>query len=180
MNRRALLLVVPVILGACATEAPKKVASVQEGRVETPATFSAEPEPAPTTTTTAGPEEFHVGDTAEFDSGVRVVLYSIYDGIKHELWEADPGTRFMAIDVEGCAGPEAAHFNPMDFEFQMADNTRLEPTIGVREPALDYADVLPGDCLRGWVTFQVPNGSGPAAVMYEGAGYPRPIVKWLP
>jgi hypothetical protein len=53
-------------------------------------------------------------------------------------------------------------FNPFFFALQMPDNTRLQPKVPVSEPALKAAALSAGECLRGDITFEVPQGQTPS------------------
>lgn len=91
--------------------------------------------------------------------------------------------QFAAADIEGCAAASAtagASLNPFDFRLQMPDNTRLSATPGWREPSLNATTLVAGDCVRGWVTFEVPVGQLPATVNFETTDRDlRPVVmKW--
>lgn len=86
------------------------------------------------------------------------------------------------IDVEGCAGPTddtsgLRAINPFDFELQMPDHTRIQADVPVREPALNYVDLaLAGDCARGFITYQVPQGQRP--IFIENT-LTNPKVRWI-
>jgi hypothetical protein len=56
----------------------------------------------------------------------------------------------------------------------MSDNSRLQPTYGATDN-LHSDDVAPGDCIKGEVTFEVPVGQQPTAVLfdYSGVGHGR-------
>lgn len=101
----------------------------------------------------------------------------------------EPGFEWAVIDVEACAGPTEddtglRFVNPFDFELQMPDNTRLMSDIPVKEPALnDVALPGAGECARGFVTYQVPEGQRPVAVVDTAVtaddGFtPRPV-RWM-
>jgi hypothetical protein len=64
-------------------------------------------------------------------------------------------------------------FNPYFFALQMPDNTRVQPTVGVVKPALNAAELPLGECLRGNVSFEVPQGQTPSYVLLT-----NPPTKW--
>jgi hypothetical protein len=77
-----------------------------------------------------------------------------------------PGVRLVAADVEMCAGPGTASYNPLYFKLRMADNTSADPDLmGQRSPSLSSGDLPANQCARGWVTFDVPAGATPAALL---------------
>lgn len=156
-------------LAGCAaadnSAAPKKVEpKAQPGVVET------------TTTVTARPV-FHVGDTVELPSGNQITVHALGDYVSGNQFEKpDPGNKFVALDAEGCAVKAAASLNPFQFELVMPDNTRQQISLmGSKEPGLHDTDLMVGDCVRGWVVFEVPAGQTPAAVAFTGSTG----VRWL-
>ncbi len=58
----------------------------------------------------------------------------------------------------------------------MPDNIRLRMSNKqVKEPKLDVTTLSPGDCVRGWITFQKPKGVKPKFVVYSRG---RSVTKW--
>ena len=135
------------------------------------------PETDGNTTRENKPSELTVGDTAVTAAGNEITVYSYESVPPTDVWQPEPGSEFAVIDVEGCADPHseaAAGLNPFDFGLQMPDNTRLQPDVGVKEPPLNDTTLPPGDCVRGYVTFQVPEGEPPKNVVYTASS----IIKW--
>ncbi len=175
---------------ACSSE---ERGSVDQGTevVTRTVTVPAEPPPertseddAPEPSSEAGASEaaepdtgFVVGETASTDAGNEITVHSYEYVPPTDIWQPDPGFEYAAADIEGCASPNlegSAGFNPFDFGLQMPDNTRLQPDIGVKEPTLNDTTLTPGDCVRGYVTFQVPQGQVPTSVIFTGTS----IIKW--
>jgi Domain of unknown function (DUF4352) len=137
-------------------------------------------------TATATPErtEFSLGEQVETRSGNFVTVYSYEAPVSsdNQFSQPDPGNVFALIDVEGCAGAtntQAVSLNPFDFELQMLDNTRRQSDIPVREPSLHATDLAGGDCVRGFVTFEVPDGQNAKAVVFTSSGIQgSTIIKW--
>ena len=133
---------------------------------------------APILNTTTTPEKSkETTTTSELPSSFPIEQPTPGDG----FWEPDPGNEFAAVDVEFCRGakPEASYLTgigPSDFELQMGDNTRRTGDISVKEPALHYTEVPSiGDCVRGWITYQVPVGIRPKYLVVENT---NPLVKF--
>ncbi len=103
------------------------------------------------------------------------------DGDEYWRWKPDEGKQSAVVDVEGCAGnnlmDEERYLNPFDFSLQMPDNTRIEPTMPVVDPALNHTDLLPEDCVRGLVTFQVPKGQRLSYVRFDQM-FPEEMARW--
>lgn len=84
----------------------------------------------------------------------------------------------LSVEVEFCASkdkPDAALFDydkrnatPSYFKLSMADNSAV--TTGFRRfkhPAFVSGELLPGECRRGWIEFDTPEGSVARAVRFE-------------
>lgn len=138
---------------------------------------------ATTTTTEKPPDTFKVGDRVETARGNHITLHAYEQPVPAPEFDSpNPGQEFAAADVEFCADvdtgdPDFPAYNvgPGDWELQMADNTRRSFDIGVKEPAMNYTDVAKGDCLRGWVSYQVPAGERPVFLIALNT---EPIVKF--
>jgi hypothetical protein len=114
-------------------------------------------------------ETLQIGQEASFDNGGSVTVHSYEQPVFSPNQFAKPkaGNDYAMLDVEGCAGDMQATLNPFDFQGQMSDNTRLRATlITGLEPQLHHTDLLPGDCVRGNVGLEVPQGQSPQAIIY--------------
>ncbi len=143
---------------------------------------SAEPDtatekaPKPTMSTAENPK-LTVGDTAiTTESGNKLTVHSYESPLSLEGSKPDPGFEFSAIDVEGCAsqssGDDLMHVGPNAFTLRLPDGTRIMPEAftmpdaKVEDPALHTMDAGPGECDRGFVTFQTPRGQRPELVIF--------------
>ena len=131
----------------------------------------------PTMSTAENPKLI-VGDTAiTTEAGNKLTVHSYESPLSLESSKPDSGFEFSAIDVEGCASPTSTrdlmHVGPVAFTLQLADGTRVKPEVfankdaEVKEPALQTMDASPGECDRGFVTFQTPRGKRPELVIFE-------------
>ncbi len=115
----------------------------------------------------------NVGDTAKLGEG-RIRVYQYYGQVpaQNDFMRPKGGMEFGAIDVEGCANNDAQRFslNPFYFNLQMPDNTRSESTMPAAEPELNHTELAPGECVRGYVTFEVPQGQTPIAIYFKPMG----------
>jgi hypothetical protein len=76
------------------------------------------------------------------------------------------GMVYEAADVQECASPtEDRGVNPDDFDLQMPDNTRASHTIAIKDPGFHATTLGPGQCLRGWITYEIPRGQTPALIL---------------
>lgn len=132
------------------------------------------PDPTP-------PSVFAIGEMIETVHENRLTVHTVEFDVMDQYITPEPGNIYIAFDVEGCANStEAATLNPNYFRVQMPDSSRINSYIGIREPALNHTELVPGDCVRGWVTFEVPEAQRPTSINFETYDMEfRPIVlKW--
>jgi Domain of unknown function (DUF4352) len=92
-------------------------------------------------------------------------------GISQYQNPQEAGTEFAALDVELCAkGGEAVQVFPGDFTLQMPDNTRRTTKYSGKEPGFQSTNLNPNDCVRGWVSYEVPIGQRPREVVLDTGG----------
>jgi hypothetical protein len=112
-----------------------------------------------------------IGDTVTLGSG-SVTVVSVEDNVDAGRLFAPPrGSRYVAAQVRGCAGPTEAGvaFHPAYFALRLADHTEHDGDSGVKKPALRPDTIHPGGCSDGWVSFVVPSRATPSAVVYHGS-----------
>lgn len=154
-----------VLLAGCSTE---NRAGVETGKV------------AETQSPAATQKTFAQGEKVETKTG-NFVTFHAYGPAKSDNQFIKPkeGKEYAAIDMEFCAGlaveEGAAGANPFDFAIQLPDNTRGEQTIDIKEPGLHDTTLPPNECVRGWITFEIPAGQKATFVLYNGEDT---IVKW--
>ena len=99
----------------------------------------------------------------------------------------EQGHEFAAVEVKGCAGPDSEnslmHISPGAFVLRMPDGTRLLPEgaeegTKVKEPALQSMNPLPGECDRGFVTFQTPRDERPELLIYDEEFVLKNSIAW--
>ncbi len=171
MRRVLAGLMVVLALGACSVDEGKKVDS---GSGSTAAPGGGSPvatEPA---------KGLVVGDKAALKNGDTVQVYGYEVDVPplNDFITPDDGKSYSVIDVEGCAAKDspAGVVNPFYFQLAMPDNTRVETGFGgAKEPDLHAGTQVAGDCIRGFVTFEVPVGVTPVAVVFDTFGT---VGKW--
>ncbi len=118
-----------------------------------------------------------LGDTATTaDNGTTLAVLSYESPVTVKGAKPDRGFGFSGIEVKGCAGPDSEnslmHIGPAAFALRLQEGAVLQPEefgedAKVKEPALQSMNPLPGECGRGFVTFQTPTGERPELVLYE-------------
>jgi hypothetical protein len=116
------------------------------------------------------------GEPATWDDGSRVTFYRLERNLTFEGKGTDPRKEYLAVDVEHCAGsamPTDAHVVVNSLFWQVATtNNRWYGSLSEGlEPALSLAELGAGECVRGWVTFQVPAGSPLRHLVYAGYSF---------
>lgn len=120
-----------------------------------------------------------VGQTATLDNGNSVTVFSGQSGVpsRESVYEARTGMDFFVIEAEVCvpeSAPEPSYFTPREFSLLNDDTVRRMASVPTKLPALRGATVEPGECNRGYITFEVEEGEEPRAVAYEGSS----LVEW--
>jgi FlaG/FlaF family flagellin (archaellin) len=166
----ALLIAVLVIGGCNASSQP-----VPQKQKETATT---------TPTTQEKPKtNFAIGDMVRFKDNQTIVAYSYLPEVNssNQFLQPKPGNKYVAVDVEGCAASNAStatQLNMFSFELVMSNNTRISPTVSIIEPGLNSVDLLPGDCGRGYVTFEIPKDQKPSSLTFKPLAANQQPVKW--
>ena len=113
-----------------------------------------------------------IGELAEFEHGT-VRVHDYQDDVQANTGLGSilqPGNKFAAVDVEVCNRDSDAPISMNAFEFAlvMPDNTRIQPTgLPAVEPDLhNPANLQRGECIRGWISFEVPQEANPAGVAF--------------
>jgi hypothetical protein len=109
--------------------------------------------------------------------GARLTLHTFQFPASGVASSAKPrsGNAFAAADIEGCAASAGVtKFDRLRFLVELSDQRRFQSISGVRQPALAPPDLTPGQCARGWVGFEVPQGARPAFLVYQGSS----TVRW--
>ena len=190
VNQRLVVLALALLLAGCGDPTITREAAEQTSTTERPNTVQQEAQrsaaTAPTTTrpaptTTAPPvTEGPLGTTFTVNPGNRrITAYTFRAAVEsgNRFTTPKAGMAFAAAEVQECAGPAGEQFSPnrFDFELAMADNTRVRAGIEIVAPQLAPSPLLAGDCIRGWVSFEVPASGTVTHVVYS-AGNAR--AKW--
>jgi hypothetical protein len=104
--------------------------------------------------------------------GGSVTVSAIEDDLSAgRLFGPGKGFKYVAAEVKACSGPHEKDlsFSPDYFLLKLDDGTIRDHGAGAKKPELDPGAVPAGKCLSGWVTFTVPDGAYPAAVLYDGS-----------
>ncbi|HEU5085683.1 MAG TPA: hypothetical protein VFU14_20245 [Acidimicrobiales bacterium] len=179
----SLAVAMAVLVGACGSNDSGDGPRLAEAATTT--TDGATTTTTEATTTTSAAIEFVIGDRVETSRGNLLQVHGYEQPVAsgNEFIEPDPGHEFAVVDVENCVGPDTESDLPLpvssfDYVLQMPDNTRREPAVTspAREPTFRTAQLFaPGECYRGFITFEIPIGQRPAFVIDTATA---PPVRW--
>ncbi len=127
----------------------------------------------PTTTSATTPAQASVtklGSRVDTAQG-NVTVYAYEAPVSPPGATPQPGNVFADIDAEGCAGPSAGPntgIGPQFFYLQLGQSA-YHPVGTSKEPALRATKLAPGQCARGWVTFEIPQGAKPQYAIFNSS-----------
>lgn len=158
------------ISGDGATTTTERPNTVRDEAIRSAAT-------APSTTafvapTTTAQTEGALGATFTVNPGDRkITAFTFRSPVTptNQFTTPKAGMQFAAAEVQECAGPAGERFSPNRFDFELAltDNTRIRAGTEVQTPQLASSPLLPGDCIRGWVSFEVPTTATVRHIVYS-------------
>jgi hypothetical protein len=146
------------------------------------ATCGSDNERSPSTDSPTAMPAYAIGQEAITPAGSSLTVYTYEQPVVADSQfpsiEPDPGNEYAAIQVGSCVAATAmpTSIHAFYFELQMPDDTRRRSSYPVREPALNSTELNTGDCIRGWVSFQVPVGTRPKLIIFSVDG--GASVKW--
>ena len=109
-----------------------------------------------------------VGETVE-DFGMSLSATMLEDptapGI---LYTPKAGSRLMAVEVVlGNVNAEKHSANPLNFYLVDSQGYVYVPELGGRDDQMAVVDLNPGEKVKGWVSFTLPDGAIPAYIKYQ-------------
>lgn len=154
-----------------ATQAPS-TAGPQVGATESsppePATPTAAEEPTPAQLPPL-PEPLYLGDT-DLASGYSLTALAIWDPATPGMYyEPQSGRRLVAVELAvGNVSGDPLSVNPLYASLVDAEGYVYEvDVLGLDSSILPAIDALPGERVRGWVAFTIPDAAVPASVKYQ-------------
>lgn len=143
------------------------------------------PEPEPTATpeptstpTPEPPQEANLGDLFELD-GYSLVALTVEDPAPPGLiYSPTEGTKLVAVEiVVGNVSGERITVNVLNATLLDVDGFTYVPELAGRDNQLILVDLEPGERVKGWAAFEVPEGTVPASVKYEASGFPEIVLQ---
>ncbi|WP_406156947.1 DUF4352 domain-containing protein [Streptomyces canus] len=146
-------------------------------------------ETSPSPSPTPSPEKLKVGDTASISTSdakfTATVLKYQDKGIKGVPEMLSAGQKWAALEVKVCnTGTDGFGISPLVWSLAYADGARIEAA-GMNAGELPQplypmdAKVKVGDCVRGYIAFQVPQAGRPERVLYSPDSLDEPAEWWV-
>jgi len=131
---------------------------------------------APTATPASGPPAAPTATPIRAPAGTRSIAVNDVTMTQKSMVQAmsikignrpRPGMELVGVQIAVAnEGRTAAAIYRSDFRLSLADQSRVEPLAGP-EPALPYSSELAtGEEIEGWLTFEVPSGTRPDALIW--------------
>ncbi|MEZ4524012.1 MAG: hypothetical protein R3A46_20635 [Thermomicrobiales bacterium] len=117
---------------------------------------------------------------AQFSDGAEVRLIASNLSVFSADQEASPspGSRFIAHQVEICAGSEPITSSPDDWRLEMPDGALHQPTRPISLPELEPIELAPNQCDSGWITFEIPISPAPAYIVLANPSHEQIRFSW--
>jgi hypothetical protein len=204
MMRKTLLTTVLVIV-AVGAAACTKSPSVGTGSGVTPtsAASGSSSTSGATSTTQTNKGVYSMGTTvtvpATVDGIVSATIFGFYPNVSSTQPDVDQppaGKTYGAIDAQECAGSNGSNTGADETDFTillsngstagdpdtLAGNPTVAPLSSESELSSGSQSLAAGQCDRGWVVFDIPNGVTPTYVQFTGttAGFTQgnTVAKW--
>ena len=114
------------------------------------------------------------GERSQTVGGIRLTLqtFELPASATTAGATARAGTVFAAADVEACSSSDAGGASPIvaaeRFRLELPDGTRIPASAAAKSPAFPAATIPKGKCVRGWTSFEVPQGKRASFLVYSG------------
>lgn len=133
-----------------------------------------EPEPTPAPTDTPEPvQEANLGDLVE-QEGYSLVAVTVEDPAPAGLlYTPTEGTKLVAVEVIiGNVSGERVTVNALSSTLVDSDGFAHQAELAGRDGQINLVDLKPGERVKGWVAFEVPEGVTPNVFKYEVSSFP--------
>jgi hypothetical protein len=167
-------------VGQQPTATPESPTNTPEAKGTTEQKPTNTPESTATLEPTATPEPLlELGDTDEV-GGYSLTAMSVEDPAKPgRLYDPVEGKKLIAVDViiANVSGDKPAGTNPLSATLVDTEGFVYDPELGGVDGQLDMVDLNPGERIRGWIAFEVPEETVAASIRYEISGYPEILLQ---
>lgn len=102
---------------------------------------------------------YEIGEKVSYPDGFNITILAVEDPVvvNGEAVSPEASIVLVAVQVRACAGQNTknASIGPLAIDVSLDNNTRaIYPARLYRTPLLSSANLFPGECVEGWVTFE--------------------------
>jgi len=119
--------------------------------------------------------------TTQAAAGAAVTVFAVdapSPDTSGDVFKLKAGYEFADIDVKVCnVGGTDVVANPGWWTLQMPDDTQAKWDGGGRTPDIGSSSVSNGQCVRGWVTFEIPAGARPSTIIWTATDF-KTTLRW--
>jgi hypothetical protein len=143
--------------------------------------------PLPTQSPSPLPSGHRFGESVSSTTGfVGATVFNYVEPVAPSAAPPSAGHDWAAVDVQACALPGSVFqvtVSQAPWSLRFSDGTAAVPSNvdGAQFPQPRYpstpSTLQSGECLRGWLVFEVPTGRPPIVVRYSPQG--GPPIDWL-
>ncbi len=126
-----------------------------------------------------------LGQEQTFATGSKVAVYAVQSPPTTPSPDAvppDEGFKLAVVDAQVCAGDKQIQTHAGFFYLKLVTNqiypARIKVAPGVIPGFPDDQSLPAGECVRGWVTFQIPTAGAIAQVLYSPNSDSRGALVW--
>lgn len=165
-------------VGQQPTETPESVTNTPEAKASAGQEATNTPEP----TATPEPEPTAVLELGDSDllEGYSLTAMAVEDPAQPgRLYDPVEGKKLIAVDiiVANVSGAEPVETNPLSATLVDSEGFVYDPELGSVDGQLVMADLNPGERVRGWIAFEVPEETVARSIRFEISGYPEVLLQ---
>lgn len=147
---------------------PAPAAQVQQATSTPTVALAPTSAPEPTAPPTNPPTTKDLGDVVELNQYIIQAIAVEDPATPGMLYQAESGKKLVAVElvVGNISGPTVT-VNPLNATLLDADGFTYRPVLGGRDGQIELVDLGPGERVRGWISFDIPNASKPDGIKYS-------------
>lgn len=139
------------------------------------------PTDTPLPTNTSAPQMPRLGETLEKD-GYSLLALAVEDPATPDtiFYDPEPGMKLIAVQfVVGNVSVESASVNPLNSKVVDTEGFSYEAELAALadHDQIATATIGPGEKVRGWVAYELPEGASPAYLKYEFGVFTGPTLQ---
>ena len=126
--------------------------------------------PKPTVPPTNPPKAANLGDVVELNKYFIQAMNVEDPAIPGPIYQAESGKKLVAVElVVGNISGTGITVNPLNATLLDTDGFTYRPVLGGREGQIELVNLGPGERVRGWISFNIPNAGKPNGIKYNAS-----------